>query len=385
MQWLNEGADWLLRESFTATEPQPETLLALGRALTTAASRCLVGYAAQSDYARACAMTISGAATAAGAEVVLVPDCTPPELGAASQTAGCGLILFADETRLRLYARGLLPITAAQEKRITEADPEWLGHGEYGSIQNGEALRLLWQERIAQRLPAQITIKPEISTASRRLSAMLRRVLKGSSGDPLTVQLSTDGRQVSLYNEACGWLFHERLLLMVTQHKLHCGQDVALPYWVAHIAERMAEETGRNILRYAARSDGSDSEARALAAAQGFSLDGTLLLAEVLRIHAEAEPDLAKWAASLPPVYTVRRLLHTGEGLHGAAACGTFLHTARTPDGLRAWDGRGEALLCPSATGRSVAMLVEAVNMELARELAGEITEAVTGRPAVWN
>ena len=83
------------------------------------------------------------------------------------------------------------------------------------------------------------------------------------------------------------------------------------------------------------------------------------------------------WADRLPPVYTVRRLLHKAEDTDAAAGCGTFMQTQKTPDGLRAWDSRGQALLCPSASGRSVAMLVEAATMEAAQEIAGDIADAV--------
>lgn len=380
MQWMNEGADWLLHESFTSDEVSPERLAAFGAGMAKAAARCMVGFAEQSDAARASAMTVCGAIAAAGSEAVLVPDCTPPELGTASGAGECGLILFADETRLRLFARGLLPITAEQERLLQTAAP-WQRRSEYGSITDGGALRMLYPARLVQRLPAAVTVTPEISSGSRRLCLLLNRTLpaaqRGRKRRALSAQLSADGRQLSVYTEEDGWLFHEKLVLMVTQHILQQGGDAALPYWTAHIAEKMAERSGGRILRYAARSDGSDTEARALAASQGWTLDGTLLLAEVLRIHAEEEPDLSRWAEKLPPCFTVRRLLHTEQHSDAAAGCGTFLHTQNTPDGLRAWDARGEALLCPSASGRSTAMLVEAASMEAAQELAGEIADAV--------
>jgi mannose-1-phosphate guanylyltransferase/phosphomannomutase len=380
MQWMNEGADWLLHETCTADASQPELLAALGAGLAGASARTMVGYAEGSDYARAAAMTVCGAIAAAGGDAVLVPDCTPVELGAASGAGECGMILFADETRLRLYARGLLPVTAEQE-RLLHQGGIWQRRTEYGSITDGAALRMLYPAQLAARLPAAMTVTPEISTGSKRLYALLSRTLpqaqRGRRRRALSVQLSADGRQASVYTEEDGWLFHEKLLMMVTQHKLSRGEDAALPYWAAHIAEQMAERSGGRILRYAARSDGSDTEARALAAAQGWTLDGTLLLAEVLRIHAEEEPSLHAWADRLPPVYTVRRLLHKAENTDAAAGCGTFMQTQKTPDGLRAWDSRGQALLCPSASGRSVAMLVEAATMEAAQEIAGDIADAV--------
>ena len=378
MQWMNEGADWLLNESYTAADLTPETLGRLGAGIAAATQRSLIGYAGQSDHAKACAMTVCGAVAAAGGETVLMPDCTPVELGAASPAAECEILLFADETRLRLYARGLLPITAAQESALTEESAHWQQRGEYGSISDGTALKMLYPARLMKHLPDTMPVQLTIGTASRRLYELLRKLPKAARGAPvLSAQLSADGRQVSLYSEKDGWFFHEKLMMMMTQNRLKHGKQAALPYWAAHIAEQMAEACGGEILRYAARSDGSDGEARALALAQGYTLDGTLLLADVLRILAEEEPDLKSWSETLPPVYTVRRLLQTERAADAAACCGTFLQTRQTPDGLRAWDARGEALLCPSHSGKTAAMLVEAASMEAAQELAGEITDAL--------
>ena len=391
MQWLTEETGWILpEESGPWTDAglgsgeafSPASLLRLGTGLAGAAVRCMIGTAPGSDFARAAALTVAGAAAAAGAGVILVPDCVPVELRTASAAGECGAVLYAEETGLRLYAGGLLPLTQKQSGALEQAAAadEIPSHSrtEYGTVSDGRSLRLLYPKAVTEHLPAHPSVRAEFSTASERLRLIMTRLCRNGTGETLTVQLSADGRRASVYSLRTGWIFYEKLLLMLCAAYLRRGEDVALPYWLPRSAERMAAACGRRILRYASLSDGSDAEARALAASQGFTLDGAVLAAELLRVLAEEEPDLNRWAASLPPCFTVRRILRTEQSMDAAARCGTFLHTERTPEGLRAADSRGEALLHPSRSGRSVSMLVEAASMEAASELAGDIAAALT-------
>ena len=389
MQWITEETGWILPEESgflpddrTGEQPAPEQLVRLGAALAEASPRCMIGYEADSGRAKSDAMLLAGAAASAGGTVILVPDCAPAELGAASRAGGCGLVLYAGADRLRMYAGGLLPITRQQADALQSAagkSPVWRGKQETGSISDGKALCLLYPAQILSRLPAEFHLKPECGSASARIRTLSAQIFRGGKGEELTVQLSADGRRVSLYADSIGWLFWEQLLLMRARQALLHGEDAALPYWVPHTAELMAEKAGRRILRYASRSDGSDQEARALALRQGFTLDGLALAADILRIQAEEEPDLKRWADALPPCRTVRRILYTDAPADAAARCGTVMKTVHTPEGLRVADRRGSALLRPSVTGRTVTMLVEAISMEAASELAGDLAALITG------
>ena len=244
---------------------------------------------------------------------------------------------------------------------------------EYGSISDGKALRLLYAARLTEHLPETLPLRVRFSTGSQRLLALTEQIFRGGRGEEVTVQITEDGQRCSVYSERFGWIFYEKLLLMLCMHRLSVQEDVALPYWVPHAAEDMAKQHHRRILRYASRSDGSDTEARMLARAQGFTLDAGSLIAELLRVHAEDEPDLLRWMQALPPCYTVRRILPTDDAAAAAARCAGYLRTERTPEGLRAGDHRGSALLRPSGTGKTLSLLVEARSMEAASELAADI------------
>ncbi len=392
MQWMTEETGWImpeetglpgqLSEGMPCFE-QPDRLLRLGAGLAAAAQRCAVGYEPDTPRAKAAAMLLAGAAAAAGGNAVLVPDCAPVELGDASAAAECGIALHVGENRLRVCASGLLPLTKRQEAAIGSAyaaEPRWMQGSEYGGITDGRGLRLLYAARLTEQLPADLPAKLQFSTASARLLALHERIFRGGHGETLTVQMTGDGRRCSLYSERLGWIFYEKLLLMLCMHRLAAGEDVALPYWVPQIAEEMAAAHGRRILRYASRSDGSDTEARTLARRQGFTLDAGSMLAEILRIHAESEPDLRRWMQAIPACHTVRRILPTEDAEGAAARCGGYLHAERTPEGVRLRDPRGTALLRPSATGRSLAMLVEARSMETASELAADIAGWIARR-----
>jgi len=366
--------NWMLPEDdgILSSSLDMKQILQFGANLSQAAAKTAVGYAPDSEYAKAAAMTVCSGIASAGGTAILVPECTTVELGAAASAGECGVLLYAGENGCRCFARNLLPLTVAQENMICRNAAEQ-NPTEYGSILDGKSLRLLYPARILSHLPDKLSCMPEISTASPRLYDFALRYFRGSSGKPITLQLSGDGRRVSVYTERTGWIFYEKLLMLVTMQHLRNGEDAALPYWMPQAAEKMAGSYGQRILRYASHSDGSDQEARQLAADQGYTLDAVILCADFLRYFAEEEPDLTSWLAALPPYYTVRRILRSEQEMRAAARCGSFMQTRRTPEGLRANDVRGTALLRPSRSGNSITLMVEAASMETANELAGDI------------
>ena len=358
----------------------PETLTALGNGLAEIAARCMIGFSPDSAFAKATAYSVAGAAAAAGGQAVLVADCAPVELGMASVAGDCDCILHIDHSRLHIYAKGLLPLTASQQQALAHTcGSGWLQRSEYGSVSDGEGLRLLYPGEILRRLPKTLNCMPEISTGSQRMLTLLNRLFRGGRGKAMTFQLAQDGRRVSLFTEEHGWIFYERLLMLVTEQFFAEGRDVALPFWMPRSAETLAAQYHRRVLRYASASDGTDGEARALALRQGITLDGAILCAEVLRLCSEKGEAAAGWLASEPMTHTVRRIVSApvGQIMNGQeilSRCTGRWELTDTPEGIVADRGSSHALIRPSATGRSMTLWTEAESMEMAAELAGQLT-----------
>lgn len=380
MQWLTEETGWLLPENddpLLWTECAPAQLPALGAGLAGAASCVMVG-CGEKDAEKAAAMLLCGGIAAAGGSVCFASASVPAALQAGAKLHHCGILVYCGAQTL-ILARGLLPLTEAQRRTIQagSAHPKWMHAPEFGSISDDRSLNGLYAAQLRRRLPAQIPFRAEVQSGAALLCAVLRPVFAGGLGAPLTLRLSADGRRASLYTEETGWIFWEKLLLMCAQQYLRSGQDTALPVWLPHSAEEMAAECGQRVLRCAMQPDGKDADARQLAAAQGFTLDGAVLCADILRFCAEKGLSLREWADSLPECFTVRRILRAEAAADAALRCAPALHAAAEPDGLRVKTAAGEALLHPSRSGRSVSMLVEARSMEAASELAGEIAALV--------
>lgn len=378
MEWFSEPVSALTPEedSISAAAMTPQDCLHLGAALAAASSRSLIGYAPDAPFAKACAMQIAGGIAAAGSEAVLVPECVLPELAPASSACAAGITVFCGEQRIICCARGLLPLTHQQRDMLRNAPQHWQKRHEYGTVSDGAALRLLYPQQLRQILPDGMQITAELSTANPRLRMLWQNAVQGhpAAKQPSeTFQLPDHGRTLSVYTLRGGWMFYDTLLLLITRDRLQKGRDVALPYFVPRIAERMAKEHGGRILRYLSDSDGSDADARALAAEQGFTLDALKLSAALLRLETETGDTLSALAKTLPPFHTVRRLVTAERELDACASCGTFLHTQQTPEGLRAQRGNAEALLRPSRSGHSLTVLVEAASMEAAQELTGDL------------
>lgn len=374
MQWLSEETSWLIPEPemLSGAALTPESLMQLGAGMAHAAPGCMIG-SSEGGYARACAMQICSGAAAAGGAAVLLPECTAGELGTASLHTSCRVLAYCSENGVSLFSRGLLPLTAGQEQIIRSSSRQWMNRTEFGSITDGSALRQFYRNRLKARLPENMPARIRTETGLMRLKKLLDPLMHGGSGDCLTLQISRDGRRASVYSEKYGWFFYEKLLLMVSLVYLE-QEDIALPYWLPQIAEHLAEKNGRQVFRYASHPDGGDTEARALAVRQGFTLDGVLLCADFLRFHAELRPNLIRWAKEIPDFCTVRRVLSADRAAKTATRCAAQMKTVRTPEGIRAEDERGTALLHPVRSGKTYSLMIEAANMELAQELAADLT-----------
>ena len=378
MQWLTEETGWLLPEDgsvLTAEYRDPEALARLGAGIAAASVRCLIG-SDDSPAGRSAALTLCGSISAAGGSACLAPDCIPAALQTGAALHHSDLLADCTCGRINLYAYGLLPPTAAQLSAIRQgaAHPDWMPRTEYGGLRSDRTLNRLYAASLRRMLPEVTMFRPEVQSPSALLTALMQTVFTGRSGERLLLRFSADGRRASVYSERGGWIFYEKLLLICCRARLLRGEDTALPCWVPHIAEKLAAECGRRILRYAAAPDGSDSEARQLAAEQRFTLDGGALCAELLRICAETGKSPDALAESLPPVYTVRRILRSDCAADRMLRQTPVFAPVQEPDGLRIRRRYSEALLHPSPDGRAVTMLVEAQSMEAAAELAGEIT-----------
>lgn len=374
MQWMAEESGWLLPDDSTLPADVPHEILGqIGAAASQTASCVLVGSRAGDARASGSAMQLCAAISAAGGETVFVPECTAGELGLLSRELHSDLLLYCG-ANIRMTARGLLPMTAAAKRilcapqQIPVQRPQ-----DYGRLRTMPAPASAYTAYLRGKMPPQ-PVQPIAVTAgdARQGSLLEHAVSPAAGGRALHIQLSADGARASLYAPQTGWIFWEQLLLMDTQQRLMRGEDVALPFWLPHSAERMAAQAGCRILRYHADSEGGDSEARALAVSQGFTLDAAVLTADILRFQADGMADLRKWAAEIPPAYTVRRLLHTEQAVDAASRSALMTCAAQTPDGLCCRDSRGDVLLHPAGGGR-LSVLIEAVSMEAAAELYRDV------------
>lgn len=358
----------------------PEHLIALGGILPTVSPQILIGSESDSAFSAAATGFLAGAAAAAGGSVTTLSHVSLPALSAASLVSHAPLLLHIADHRLRIFAHGMLPLTAKQQTLLlSPPQPVWNAPPLYGNIVNGNGLQTLCAPQLQKRLPQHIPVSVEISTASAALHSLMQPLLRQGRGNLMTLQFSADGRRLAVYTEECGWIFHEKLLMLMCLERLAAGEDAALPYWMPRAAEQMANAYQRRILRYASCSDGSDADARAMAVRQGFSLDGTILCADFLRAYAEKQISLREWLGMLPACHTVKRIVRIGSGRD--AGKGDMLRELRekyaafeTAEGFFASSGKGNALVRPSRSGKTATLLTEADNMEAAAELAGDIT-----------
>ncbi len=370
-----------LEETGICGDLSPAAAVRLGNALAGAEKRIAVGYAPDAQAAHVLAMAVCAGACAAGAACMILPDCALPELSYASRLAACGLLVHADTgltAGIRLYAAGGLPLIRRQEQQITArlhgyAAPP-LPPDKWGRMTGIGGMEALYAHQLRESLPPQMPVCVELSTGNPRLRRLGETLLYGGSGEALVLQLSADGRQLSAYTEATGFVTSERLLLAACSELAAEQQHIALPEPFTGAADRVAAGKNRRVLRYRDASDESDTEARQLAAAQGITVDGLRLAAVLLRALHRNGGTLAALLALLPAVYTAKRVIPAGDG---ASALLRTLCGKPDTSGFHREDARGRLHLRLSRSGHSIQAYAEARSMEAAAELCAEAEAAL--------
>lgn len=349
----------------------PVSAVRLGNCLAQAGDVIAVGYTAK-QAAKTLALAVASGCAAAGARVILVPDTVLPALCYASMLTDTDLLLHIDtgaEVSLRLLSSGGLPLTEEQEDALERAlyarTVSQVPHSVFGEITELSAAHSLYEFSLLHRFPAAGRSDVSVSTSDARLRRLGTRLFAGGAEHTgILLQLSADGRQLSVYSDKTGFIRPERVLLLCCQAVLSKEKEVALPEDAPRAAELIAQRTGGTILRDSMTQDGS--KARETALRQRFTLDGLYAAGILLEYLSNNQLTLAAALEQIPRIHVARRILPAG------AIPQRILRSFCGGDTLVREDARGVISFRPSRSGKSVAVYAEAATMEAASELCAE-------------
>ena len=298
-----------------------------------------------------------------GGNVWAAGSCFESQFGYCVGRSGADCGLFVDFSgEIRLYGRGGLPLCEREQQDFLEAakkpEPRAVYWGDWGRLVSMENLREFYCVELIRAAETTLCgISADIKCANPRLCGMLRETfvrLGGKLRDGgLTVQVSADGRDVTVYRTMQDIIHTDRVLCLVCLDLFRRGEDVALPASAPRMLDRAAAEAGRQVFRY---EDGfpacTGMEARGLAVRQPFLRDGAMLALRLLSILKRSGGSLAELESQLPGFAVVSRTVA------GNVPAGMVLHFSK-----------GELLLRPEGGKNGVFLSAECRDAETAAEL----------------
>lgn len=196
--------------------------------------------------------------------------------------------------------------------------------------------------------------------------------------DGLRLHLGAGGRRLSIFDPVAGYIWPERVLAINCLIELENGNDLALPYDAPIAIEEMAHKYGKQVQRYLnCPVDGCDTQARRLAANQPWVRDGLMMAVRILNWMKRQNVTLAELVEQLPHFAVTTKTIpcdcNPGRVLRRIAALETTEKTMA--EGTRIRLNEGAVLIRPSKLGKSLVLVAEAADTEIAAELCGELEQ----------
>lgn len=371
----------------------PQFCATLGSALGSLKQNAVIGVGNDgSEAAGALERALLAGVSASGAEGWRFGVGILPQFRYCLNQGGCDFGIYIglenDHVSLRLSQDGGLPMTRGNERKLEG----YLNRGEYkkagpagfGRETDFSGMAKLYETYLIRKGSSlegvSIRLKYPLSPAGKLLRRVLERLGCGLSSGPF-LGLSGDGLRLSVFDEAAGYVPHERLIALVCAAHFDRGEDVSLPNTLLAAVDELAERYGHRAYRYAAcPCDRSDERARSLASAEPFAEDGLLLAVGLLRCLKESGRTLAEALDAIPAFSTAVRRVETEEKTSeifkriGAVSSGIG-------EGVRLRDRRGELLFRPAKSGRGIFIYAESRDSETAEELCGFYEDLIKKGP----
>lgn len=374
------GDDGICGETGSIVTPQ--TAAAAGSSLASLGGKIGIG-CKDNPASKSLAMAVAAGVTAAGAEAWFFGVCSAPALEFCTAKSGLAAGCWVEAgitAKLRLCSGDGLPLTRAEEKIIegglNRSEYRRASFSRFGEIRDSAAITGLYTAMLESSAPRKLSkIKAVLNTNGGAVSGVCEKILEklnGKGGDKretIVFHIGGDGKGISAYTEATGYVFEEKLLLLACTKRFAEGHDAALPYDFPKAADKLAKKFGGRVLRYSGcPSDPGDSEARRLAAETPFVRDGAALMLAVLDFLESRDITLAEALEELPDMALSTRFVAI-DRQPVRLLRSIFTGGAATADGVEINDRRGRVLIRPVKTEKGVLMKVESYSMEAAGEL----------------
>lgn len=301
-----------------------EDALRAGMALGKMKSGGAVGAGrADSPAARALLMAAESGVLQSGGALWSFGGCFESQFSYCCGRSGADFGIFTDFSgEIHIVSMGGLPLSREEEHRFLELMEEncWKpGYtAAWGNRIAMESLQELYRIELIKAAETSLlgmtasvkcpnpVIRKLVENAMLQLGCRLRE-------GGVTLQISGDGKDISVYERVQDYLFTDRVLCLVCLDLFRRGQDIAVPESAPRVLEEAAAALGRKVFRY---EDGFPSstnrKARALGARQLFLRDGPMLGLRLLSILRRSGGSLSRLEQQIPLYGRISRMVPAG-------------------------------------------------------------------------
>lgn len=369
-------------------EMTPETCARIGAAAAGAYANGKIGIAYSGGAAAASLLAAAGAGiTSAGVQVCDFGCCLESMFRFAVGEFGLSLGFYiraaGGRASIHLTDAAGLPVGRAVERKLDSAvstgELRRCAAQEFRVPARMDGFRLLYSRRLEQEAGGRLEdIFAVVKSPNREAAALLSGVIRslGCTDDPsgIHIHLNAAGTGVSFTDERGGYISEERALALCCLTAFESGSDVALPFDAPRIADSLAAQFGKKVLRYLeCPADSSDRQARELTRSQPWVRDGLICAARLLGYIEKRKTTLFALSSRLPGfAVTVRAIPckgNPGNILRMLSEAEKAEQQDGPAEGVLFASSGGKILLSPLRRGSGVRVMAEAANMEAAEEL----------------
>ena len=215
---------------------------------------------------------------------------------------------------------------------------------------------------------------------SQCVSNALERLGLTQENEDFIVKINNIGTKITVVENSTSFS-HEKILAVVAHNEMKQGNDVALPWDAPQIITTLGNSLGRKTYRFSDYSFTQDenSKIKSVTVNQLWSRDAVFLMFKLLKIMNETNKSLKALADELPEFYVAKKVMEIdiSPTLISKELLGNDFKTDES-GGVTLKNEKGVAKVKSESNGKSLKIITEAVTMELAEELCGEIERLIS-------
>ncbi|MFA9381992.1 MAG: hypothetical protein ACERKO_13135, partial [Acetanaerobacterium sp.] len=283
----------------------------LGGAVGTVMKKSVCGVSYSGRAGQALCSALSAGIRQTGCTVWDFGECIEPQGVFCDVHCRLTLGVHVEAGRIRLFSAEGLTLSRDMERNIElcmlRAEVKSVAFESYGKLTRMESVAELYLSHLKELCRQDLTgMTVSIACKNVLLKRILHTVLdelgcRMSRSGRIRLYLSEDGGRLQASQNAGERVSDERVFVLLAEHELAIGDNLAVRYDAPRVLDYLAETYGRSILRYlSCPADESDRRARSLARTQPWARDSLARAVMLLSLIRRSGKGLCELSGALP-------------------------------------------------------------------------------------